>query len=413
MKRVLELKNKRAKAVADARAMLDAAQAQGRDLDGQDEERWNALMEEADKLQRQIEREERMAGLEADLVDADEEGEEDDGLPLARRAAAAVNVERREVGTPEELAFRAYLTRGLLGMRPQERRALQVDQDSKGGFLAHKTFVTDLIKAVDDEVFVRQLATVYPVADATSLGAPKLEADPDDADWTAEIKTGNEDSAMEFGERELVPHPLAKRMKVSRTLLRKVPNAEALVRGRLAYKFGVTMEKAYLLGNGQNKPLGLFVANSKGISTNRDISAGNAATAIQGDGLINAKFALKAAYQMAAVWMFHRDAVAQITKLKDGDGQYMWLPSLREGEPDRLLGRPMYMSEYVPNTFTSQQYVGLFGDLRYYWIADSLMFELQRLDELYAETNQVGMIGRWESDGMPVLEEAFARVKLA
>jgi HK97 family phage major capsid protein len=72
----------------------------------------------------------------------------------------------------------------------------------------------------------------------------------------------------------------------------------------------------------------------------------------------------------------------------------------------------MYMSEYVPNTFTSGLYVGLFGDLRYYWIADSLMFELQRLDELYAETNQVGMIGRWESDGMPILEEAFARVKL-
>jgi len=38
---------------------------------------------------------------------------------------------------------------------------------------------------------------------------------------------------------------------------------------------------------------------------------------------------------------------------------------------------------------------------------------MQRLVELYAATNQVGFVGRLESDGMPVLAEAFVRVKLA
>lgn len=408
MKRVLELKNKRAKAVADARAMLEAAQVEGKDLDAEQEERWDKFMAEADRLQKQIEREERMGAID---VEIGEEDEEEDGLPLNRRDVRGADEQRGE-GTAEQVAFRAYLTRGLLGMRPQERRALQVDQDTKGGFLAHKAFIADLIKDVDNEVFIRSLATIYQVADATSLGAPKLTADPDDAEWTAEIGTGSEDSTMAFGERELTPHAIAKRIKMSRTLLRKVPNAEALVRGRLAYKFGVTMEKAYLTGNGQGKPLGLFTASAQGISTSRDVATANTATAITGDGLINAKFSLKGQHQANSAWLFHRDAVAQITKLKDGDGQYLWLASLRDGEPDSLLGRPMYMSEYVPNTFTSALYVGMIGNFSYYWIADSLMFELQRLDELYAETNQVGMIGRWESDGMPVLEEAFARVKL-
>lgn len=217
---------------------------------------------------------------------------------------------------------------------------------------------------------------------------------------------------MRFGARELTPHPLAKRIKVSRTLLRKVPNAEGIVRARMAYKFGTTMERAYLLGNGAGQPLGLFVASSQGISTGRDVATDNTATAITADGLINAKYALKSQYQRTAAWMFHRDAVKQIVKLKDGEGQYLWLPSLRENEPDSLLGRPLYQSEFVPNTFTANQYVGMLGDYRWYWVADSLNFELQRLDELYSETNQVGMIGRWESDGMPVLEEAFVRVKL-
>jgi HK97 family phage major capsid protein len=99
--------------------------------------------------------------------------------------------------------------------------------------------------------------------------------------------------------------------------------------------------------------------------------------------------------------------------VKDGQGQYLWSQSVREGEPDRILGMPMVVSEFVPNTFTTGKYVGLFGDFSHYWIVDALSMQMQRLNELYAETNQVGFIGRLETDGAPVLEEAFVRVKLA
>jgi HK97 family phage major capsid protein len=58
------------------------------------------------------------------------------------------------------------------------------------------------------------------------------------------------------------------------------------------------------------------------------------------------------------------------------------------------------------------QYAGLLGDLQHYWIVDALSMQVQRLNELYAETNQVGFIGRLETDGAPVLEKAFVRVQL-
>ena len=82
---------------------------------------------------------------------------------------------------------------------------------------------------------------------------------------------------------------------------------------------------------------------------------------------------------------------------------------------DHLLatGLQFFMSEYVPNTFTTGKYVGILGDFSFYWIVDALNLEVQRLDELYAATNQIGFIGRMETDGMPVLEEAFVRVALA
>jgi HK97 family phage major capsid protein len=92
---------------------------------------------------------------------------------------------------------------------------------------------------------------------------------------------------------------------------------------------------------------------------------------------------------------------------------HFWSESVRVGEPDRILGFPAFMSEYAPNTFLTTRYVGILGDFTFYWIADALDMDMQRLDELYAATNQVGFVGRMESDGMPVLEEAFVRVKLA
>ena len=106
------------------------------------------------------------------------------------------------------------------------------------------------------------------------------------------------------------------------------------------------------------------------------------------------------------------DVLAVVSKLKDGEGQYLWRQSVLDGEPDRLLGRPVMMSEYAPNTLTTGLYVGILGDFSNYWIADALDMQIQRLVELYAETNQIGFIGRLETDGMPTLAEAFVRVKL-
>lgn len=217
---------------------------------------------------------------------------------------------------------------------------------------------------------------------------------------------------MSFGRRELTPHPLAKYIKVSRKLLRKAPNAEGLVVGRLGYKVGIAQEKAYMTGTGGGQPLGVFIASNDGIPTSRDVSTGNTATTITFDGLKEAKYTLKGNYWPRARWIFHRDAVKMLAKIKDGESRYIWQDGVVANEPSMLMGFPVAMSEYAPNTFSANLYVGVLGDFANYWIADSLAVEFQRLVELYAATNQIGLICRLESDGMPVLSEAFVRVKL-
>jgi HK97 family phage major capsid protein len=307
--------------------------------------------------------------------------------------------------------FRGLLT-GDLDRR--EYRALQADSDVAGGYLlAPQQWSNQLIQAVDNQTFIRQYSTVTMVTTSDSLGAPALAADPEDATWQSEIAAPNEDTAMTLGARELKPNMYAKLLKVSdKLLMTSAVPVENLVMTRLAYKAGVTEEKVFLTGHGAGQPLGCMVADAAGISTDRDASTGNTNTTITFDGLKEAKYSMKGQYWPRLRWIYHRDAVKMLSKIKDGEGRYQWADSVVEGEPDRLMGFPVHMSEYQSNTFTSGLYVGILGDFSQYWIADLNQVGIKRLDELYAGNFQVGFRLARYIDGMPVLEEAFARVTL-
>jgi HK97 family phage major capsid protein len=406
-----ELRDARGKAIADARAILDKAEGEKRGLTADEDAKYKEVFGKSEELRASIEREEKLA--EAERQAAEQTLREKDETREADKKGEERKVGPR--GTEEyRAAFRRFLAGGRSALTETELRALQADSDTAGGYMVMpEQMVAGLIKAVDDMVHIRARATKFSVPSAASLGVPTLTANPADADWTAEILTGSEDSTMAFGKRELHPHPLAKRIKVSNKLLRQAGGMEALVMARLAYKFAISQEKAFLTGSGSNQPLGIFTASNDGIPTTRDYSTGNTTTAPTFDGLIGAKFTLKGAYWGKAEWLFHRDVLAAIAKLKDGNGQYIWRESVRAGEPDRILNLPVAMSENAPSTMTTGLYVGMLADFSNYWIADALDMQVQRLTELYAETNQTGFIGRMESDGMPVLAEAFVRVKLA
>lgn len=392
---IREMMEKRAALVAEARKLLDAAEGEKRELTAEERTQYDKIFEEARTLGDKIQREQELREEERRLAEAgrlEPEGKKE-------------NPEERKLK-----AFRNFLVTG----NAAEYRALANDTDASGGFLhAAEQFIARLIKGLDNQVFVRRYATILPVTSSDTLGAPVLTADLSDPTWTTEIAAPSEDSTMAFGRRSLHPEQLSKLIKISMKLLRtSALPIENLVADRLAYKFAVAQENAFLNGDGDGEPLGIFTASDDGIPTARDVSTGNSATALTADGLINAKFALKAQYRNGCRWIFHRDAVKMISKLKDGEGQYLWRPGMLMNEPDMLLGHPVDESEYVPNTFTEGLYVGALCNWSNYWIAELQGVELQRLVELYAGTSQIGFIGRMYADGAPVLAESFVRVKL-
>jgi len=409
-----QLRDQRGKLVADARAILDKAETDKRALTAEEDTKYKELFSKQDECRAAIEREEQLA--EAERTAAEQTLRDKDFGKGEDRGKKPEGGERKSPHATDEYraAFNVFLREGRGALTGEEQRALQADSDTAGGYIQMpEQMVDQIIKAVDNFCFIRQRATKFRIPEAASLGVPTLTANPADAAWTTELATGNEDSTMAFGKRELNPHPFAKRIKVSNKLLRVSPRADSLVQDRLAYIFAITEEQGFMSGSGSNQPLGIFTASADGIPTSRDVSTGNLSTSPTFDGLISAKYSLKGQYWERADWIFHRDTMALISKLKDGDGQYIWRESVREGEPDLILGRPVMMSEYATNTLTASTYCGVLGDFSNYWIADALDMIVQRLVELYAETNQTGFIGRQECDGMPVLAEAFARIKLA
>lgn len=392
MAKIYELMQDRAKVTASIREMMDAAD--GREMTGEENAALTKAEAEFDKLDARIATEERQLARE-------------------RAAGETADKEKKPEANTQSTKFAAALT-GNQRHIDQYRAEFTLGNDEQAGSLtAPMEFRDQLIKGLDNMLIIRTLANVLPpIGKAQSLGFPQRVTEATDAEWVGEVATAPEETTLSFGRREFKPNRMAKLLKVSETLVSHSSMAQRTLLDEMAYRIGATLENAYMTGDGNNKPLGLFTASANGIPTSRDIDEGNTATAVTFDGLISAKYALKQQYLANAQWITHRDLAKMLAKIKDSDGQYIWQPSVALGAPDLLLGLPVNMSEYAPNTYTAGQYAALLGNYKYYWIADADVLTVKVLKELYATNNMIGYLLNYFGDGAPVLGEAFARVKL-
>ena len=391
MSKIFEMKQDRAAVVAQMREIMNKYGSE--EMTAEDKAAYSKAEAEFDALNTRIEAEEKLVAREraAGEVERTERKPEikDSTMNLFAKALSGRN---------EDVA--AYRNNYTLG-----------NDDQAGNLTAPVQFVDQLIKGLNDTVFMRQISHVTPrIGNAQSLGFPYRKTEADDAEWISEVANAAEENALEYGRREFKPHRMNKLIKLSRTLVNHAALAPAAVLDEMRYRIAITQEKAYMTGDGANKPLGIFTASASGISTGRDVTA--KAAAIGMDDLYDMRYSLKAQYIPGAKWVMHRDVVKEVAKLKDGNDAYLWQPSTQEGQPDRLLGLPVYMSEYAPNTLASGNYAAVLGNFNYYWICDGDNLVMQVLRELYAPNNQVGYLFDYFGDGAPVVDEAFARLKL-
>ena len=395
MSKILELREKRAKAWDAAKQFLDAKRGADGMLSEEDTATYDKMEQDVMNLGKEIERLERQAAIDAELSKAT-------STPLTGKPGAKMGKDETEKTgrASDEYKGSFWNAMRVKAPMPSVLNALQEGTDSEGGYLVPDEFERTLVEALEEENVFRTLAHVIK----TSSGDRKIPvvASKGTASWVDEEGAYTE-SDDAFSQVSIGAYKLGTMIKVSEELLAdSVFDLEAYISKEFARRIGAREEESFFNGDGKGKPLGILAAAG---GAEVGVTAASA-TAITADEVIDLFYSLKAPYRKNAVWLLNDATVKQIRKLKDTTGQYLWQPSLVAGTPDTILGRPVKTSAFMPTAAAGAKTIA-FGDFKYYWIADRQGRTFKKLSELFAATGQVGFMGTQRVDGKLILPEAI------
>ena len=373
----------RAKLIADAREILTAADEESRQLTAEERAKYDRIDDDIDGRGADIARTEKLEKVESAIMRTEERSSE---------AGNVQAIERRD----DEMEYRqAFLDWARTG----ERRSLTPDPTGTpfGGYTVPTAINNEIVKVLEDMSFMRQNATIIQVQGNQQI---PVENTLGAASWQAENQA-IADSNVVFDKVTLSPNRLASLITVSTSLMDN--NAfgdtglESYLVGNFARRFAVAEETAFVFGTGTNQPTGVVPAQADA-AVDSDTAGGLAVT---GDDVIDLFHAVGRSYRnSSAGWIMHDSTGKKIRKLTEGStGNYLWQPGLAAGTPDRLLGHPVYYSSDMEEFNGVDKRVMAFGDLSYYYISEHGPRQMQRLNERYADTGQVGFVMSHHIDG--------------
>lgn len=274
---------------------------------------------------------------------------------------------------------------------------LQEKVDADGGYLVPEEYDKRLIDVLEEENIMRSLATKI-----TTSGEHKINiaATKPAAAWI------EEGGALSFGDATfdqiiMDAYKLHVAIKVTEELLYdNAFNLENYIITQFGKALSNAEEDAFLNGDGKGKPTGIFDKDNGGQIV------GTLTAALKADDLIDLVYGLKRPYRKNASFIMNDATLAQIRKLKDNNGAYIWQPSYQAGEPDRVLGYAVHTSAFAPTDGIA------FGDYSYYNIGDRGTRTFKQLNELFAGNGLIAMVAKERVDGKLVLPEAVRILKL-
>ena len=390
MTAILELREKRAKAWDAAKNFLDSKRGNDGMMSAEDAATYDRMEADVINLGKEIERLERQAAIDNEMGKATSK-------PITDKPGDTGAKSKTGTATDEykDAFWRNVRSKSI---SHEVFNALQVGTDSEGGYLAPDEYQRTLIQALEEQNIFRKLAHVI----STGSGERKIPivASKGTAAWIDE-EAQYPESDDAFGMVSIGAYKLATMIKVSEELLNdSVFDVPAYIAKEFARRIGAAEEEAFFTGDGKGKPTGILSAGGAEVG----VTAASA-TAITMDEVMDLFYSLRAPYRRNAVFIMNDSSVKALRKLKTQNGDYIWQPSVQVGEPDKLLGRPIYTSSYMPSLEAGAKGI-LFGDLGYYWVADRQGRSFRRLNELYAPTGQVGFLSSERVDGKLILPEA-------
>lgn len=384
-----ELREARNKAWQGAKAFVESKRDKDGLLSAEDAAAYADMEKKIKDYSAEIGRMEQMEAMENEL-------NKPVNTPIVAKPMTADSKTKPKTGRASD-EYREGMLKALRSNFKQVSNILQEGVDADGGYLVPEEYDHRLIDVLTEENIMCSLGHII-----TTSGEHKINiaATKPAAAWI------EEGGALTFGDATfsqilLDAHKLHVAIKVTEELL--YDNAFGL-ENYIITQFGKALanaeEDAFLNGDGSGKPTGLFAATGGGTV------AGTLSTAIKSDDMLDLVYALKRPYRKNASFIMNDKTLAQLRKLKDNNGAYIWQPSYQAGEPDKVLGYAVHTSAYAPENAIA------FGDYSYYNIGDRGTRSFKQLNELFAGNGMIGYVAKERVDGKLILPEAVQILKL-
>lgn len=308
------------------------------------------------------------------------------------KAAKAFAKERNADISPEDYqayaaGLNVYMRRG--GNTPASvMAAMSVGSDPDGGYTVTPDTSGRIVKKLFETSPMRQVASV------TTIGTDRLEGFNDHgeagAGWVGETAPRPATSTPQLGKWEIPVHEIYAFPQVTQKLLDdSMWDIEAWLTGKVSDKFSRVENAAFLNGDGVLKPRGLLTyptavtadatrpwGTFQHVLTGTDGTFGTTTNGT--DKLIDLVYSVKAGYRANASFMASRSTIAAIRKIKDGQGNYAWQPSLSALSGGLILGFNTVEGEDMP-VMAADSLSLAFGDFREaYQIVDRIGIRVLR-----------------------------------
>jgi HK97 family phage major capsid protein len=380
----IQLREKRAALVNEMNHIVAAAQTEGRSLNAEENQKFDAIENDVRSLGESAEKIERAEQMKKEIA--------------AGREARA---EQKEITKRE--AFSKYLRHGLAGLNNEERSLVEqrgtdpqlTTPASAGGYLVPEDFSYALSVATKFTGEVERLAQVLNTQSGATLPYPKVD---DTSIVGAILSEGSADvvSDMTFAALNLGAYTYSSKIvKVSYQLLQDAAfDLDAFLVDALGTRIARGQNAHFTTGDGSSKPTGIITAGSSALTT-------ASATAITADEILTLIHSVDKSYRNSASFalMGADSTAAAIRKLGVGSSNDfpVFIPGMAAGEPDRVFGVPFYVNNDMAAIASANKPL-VAADFSKYVVRNAGGVQMLRLNERYADALLVGFIAYKRSD---------------
>lgn len=392
MKTIIEMREKRAALVNEARLLHEKSVTENREFAQEEQTTYDRIMADVDGLKSKIDREERLLNESRDL-------EKRDGI-----VGAAGTEQRQEVQADKQAEYRSafvdFLKGGIDNVSTEQRslilenRALSAVTGSAGGFTVPQGFYNDILQAMKTFGGMRNVARVMPTASGNTLMVPTANNTAQVGAILAEnVAATTQDVA--FGQASLGAYKYTSNIVLVpiELIQDSAFNVEQYIRDVIATRIARITNTHFTTGTGTGQPQGIVTAATLGKTgvTGQTVS-------VIADDLIDLEHSIDPFYRANAKFTLHDASLKAIKKLKDSTGRFLWSAGLTVNAPDSILGYGYEINQDMPVMAANAKSI-VFGDLGSYWIRDVMDISLVRFGEKYMDAGQVGFVAFSRHDG--------------